>query len=57
MQVIYIIFSSIEETKQKYYKPEYICKFEGKYVENKIWFNLYFDWIETNLIPENQNYI
>ena len=25
-----------------------MCKFEGKYVDNKIWFDLYFDWIETN---------
>ena len=23
-------------------------KFEGKYVDNESWFDVYFDWIETN---------
>ena len=40
--------SSMETTEQISYKPKYIYKFKGKYVDNKSWFVLDFDFIETN---------
>ena len=38
----------METTEQISYKPKYIYKFKGKYVDNKSWFVLDFDFIETN---------
>ena len=40
--------SSIKDTEQKYSKPKDVYKFEGKCVDNKSWFELNFDFIDTN---------